>query len=118
MDVFNASPAVTQSIRVSGEVRSKLPDILHGVIYNTEENRVPSCEVLRSFVSTLPPFLSCFLLLKIAHQSTELKEEQFSYPVIEYITSEIQQALKSNDPNHVLGGIVVIGESFLPPLCL
>eukprot|EP01127_Copromyxa_protea_P022122 TRINITY_DN7809_c0_g1_i1.p1 TRINITY_DN7809_c0_g1~~TRINITY_DN7809_c0_g1_i1.p1 ORF type:complete len:2505 (+),score=361.67 TRINITY_DN7809_c0_g1_i1:42-7556(+) len=96
MDVFG-SPVTNNgaqpNIRVSSEVRSKLPDILHGVIYNTDEDRMHNCDVLRSF---------------IVSQATELKEEQSSYPIIEYITAEIQQALTSNDPNHVLGGIVVI----------
>lgn len=53
MDVFGPPSTVTQNIRVSGEIRNKLPEILHGVIYNTEENRLPSCEVLRCFVRVL-----------------------------------------------------------------
>jgi hypothetical protein len=54
MDVFVTPTPVTQNVRrVSGEVRNKLPEILHGVIYNTEENRIPCIDVLRCFVCTL-----------------------------------------------------------------
>lgn len=111
---------------VAPVVRSKLREVLKAVMHGSSETREHNAERLKSFVRIISvpctPLATCpfwFLTLQIAAQAVQhMNEEQFSVPIIEYITSEVHLALKSQEHNVVMGGITVIGfKSSITTLC-